>query len=68
MSDDWKIINRRRGELIAKEVTRTITGKEQSELNGLQAFADRYLEIVSPPDYSQLEKLEEQTCNTCKRK
>ena len=55
---DWPSTNRRRGELVDKEIAGTITGEEAVELAGLQAYADFYLEKVSPRPTHVLEELE----------
>jgi N-6 DNA Methylase len=55
---DWPRTNRRRGQLVDKEISGTITDAESTELAGLQAYADYYLEKVSPRPTELLEKLE----------
>lgn len=55
---DWPATNRRRGELIDKEIKGTITSAEAAELAGLQAYADYYLEKTSPRPTQLLEDLE----------
>jgi len=55
---DWPTANRRRGELVDKEIGGTITSGEAAELAGLQAYADYYLEKVSPRPTHFLEELE----------
>lgn len=56
---DWPTTNRRRGKLIDKDIDETITPSEAVELAGLQAYADYYLEKVSPRPTAVLEELEE---------
>lgn len=56
---NWPSTNRRRGKLIAREVDGTITGDEAIELAGLQAYADYYIEKVSPRPTGVLSKLED---------
>jgi hypothetical protein len=55
---DWTSTNRRRCELVDREIDRTITIDEAAELAGLQAYADYYLEKVSPCPTRVLEDLE----------
>lgn len=55
---DWPAANRRRSELVDKEIAGTITSDEATELAGLQAYADYYLEKVSPRPTHVLEELE----------
>ena len=55
---DWPSTNRRRGELIDKEIDGTITSDEAVELAALQAYADYYLQKVSPRPTDVLEELE----------
>jgi hypothetical protein len=56
---DWPSANRRRGELVDKEIGGTITSAEAVELAALQAYADYYLEKVSPRPTHVLEELED---------
>ena len=56
---DWPSTNRLRGELVDKEIDGAITGDEAIELAGLQAYADYYLEKVSPRPTHILEQLED---------
>jgi hypothetical protein len=56
---DWPSTNRRRGELIDKEIGGTLSSNEVIELAALQAYADYYLERVSPRPLHVLEKLED---------
>ncbi|MEX2176704.1 MAG: N-6 DNA methylase [Pirellulaceae bacterium] len=56
---DWPTANRRRGELVDKEIGGTITGVEAAELGRLQAYADYYLDRVSPRPTHVLEELED---------
>jgi hypothetical protein len=56
---DWLSANRRRGELVDKEISGTITSGEGAELAGLQSFADYYLEKVAPRPTRVLEELED---------
>jgi hypothetical protein len=55
---NWPAANRRRGELIDKEISGTITREEATELERLQAYADYYLEKASPRPTHLLEELE----------
>ena len=55
---DWPTVNRRRGQLIDKEIAGTITSSEAAELAGLQAYADYHLEKVAPRPTHVLEELE----------
>jgi len=56
---DWPSANRRRGELVDKDIGGTITSAEAVELAALQAYADYYLEKVSPRPTHVLEELED---------
>ncbi len=56
---DWPSANRRRGELVDKEIGGAITSAEAVELAALQAYADYYLEKVSPRPTHVLEELED---------
>jgi hypothetical protein len=58
-ASDWPSTNRRRGKLVDKEIDGTITSDEAAELVGLQAYADYYLEKVSPRPTHALEELED---------
>ncbi len=55
---DWLSANRRRGELVDKDIKQTITNGEADELAGLQAYADYYLEKFAPRPTDVLEQLE----------
>ena len=55
---DWPSANRRRGRLVDKEIEGTITSHETVDLASLQAYADYYLEKVSPRPTHILEELE----------
>lgn len=55
---DWPSANRRRGELVDKEIAKTTTRDEAVELASLQAYADYYLAKVSPRPTQLLEELE----------
>lgn len=55
---DWRKTNRRRGELIDKKIDETITEDERRELEGLQAYAEYYLDRETPLPMSELEKAE----------
>jgi type I restriction-modification system DNA methylase subunit len=61
---DWPSANRRRGELVDKEIGGTITSSEAAELARLQAYADYYLEKVSPRPTRVLEELEDRVFGT----
>lgn len=54
---DWKKANKRRGELIKKESSDTLSSVEQEELDELQAYADCFLDREAPPDYCRLNEL-----------
>ncbi len=56
---DWSTANRRRGELIDKDICGTLSSSERSELDGLQAYADYHLEQVAPRPTDVLEQLED---------
>lgn len=56
---DWPSTNRRRGDLVDKEIAGSITSDEAAELAGLQAYADYYLETTSPRPMHVLRELEE---------
>lgn len=55
---DWRKANRRRGNLIDKKIDETATSKELAELNGLQSYAEYYLDRETPIPTDELEKLE----------
>ena len=55
---DWPSANRRRGELVDKEIAGSLSGDEAAELASLQAVADRFLEESSPRPTQLLEELE----------
>ena len=61
---DWPSANRRRDKLVDKEIDGTITTDESLELAALQAFADYYLEKVSPRPTRVLEDLERRVFET----
>lgn len=61
---DWPSTNRRRGKLVDKEIGGVITGGEAAELIGLQAYADYYLEKVSPRPTHILKELEDRVFGT----
>ena len=48
LDKDWPKINRRRGELIKKNIAGDITTDESTELERLQAFADEHIQRVAP--------------------
>lgn len=57
---DWSIANRRRGELIDKDISgKGLSSAERSELDGLQAYADYHLEQVARRPTHDLEYLEQ---------
>lgn len=56
---DWPAANRRRGDLVDKEVGGTISSDETVELAALQAYADYYIEKVSPRPMHLLAALED---------
>jgi hypothetical protein len=55
---DWPSANRRRGELVDKEIAGTLANDEAAELTALQAYTDYYLERMSPRPTQVLEELE----------
>ncbi|TWU07828.1 HsdM family class I SAM-dependent methyltransferase [Stieleria varia] len=55
---DWRKTNRRRGHLIDKKIDETITKDERMELEGLQAYAEYYLDRETPLPMGELEKAE----------
>jgi len=58
-TSSWKRLNRRRLNLIDKEVDRGLTAEEATELCALQKDADAYLDIVAPLPFEIFEKLRE---------
>jgi hypothetical protein len=56
--NDWRKANRRRGKLIDKKIDETITEEERSELDGLQAYAEYYLDRETPLPLGELENAE----------
>jgi hypothetical protein len=56
---DWPTTNRRRGELIDKDIAGTLSPMERTELGGLQAYADFHLEQVAPRPTDVLNQLED---------
>jgi hypothetical protein len=65
---DWSSTNRRRGELIDKEISGTTSSEEGTELAALQAYADYYLEKVSPRPMHVLVQLEDRVFGSANRK
>jgi len=63
---DWPATNRRRGELIEKEIRKTISPAESEELAGLQAYADYHLDQVAPRPTHVLDELESRVLGTTK--
>jgi len=55
---DWKKTNRRRGQLITKDIAGHLAESEKVELEELQAYADYYLEKNAPRPTAILEALE----------
>jgi DNA-binding transcriptional ArsR family regulator len=53
----WKVLNRRRLDLIDKEAEQGLTAAEGTELRALQKKADAYLDIVAPLPFEIFEKL-----------
>ena len=45
---DWKRVNRRRGQLISRDVDGTATDAEQRELVLMQSLADRRVDVFAP--------------------
>lgn len=60
MSDylNWRQANRRRGDLIDRQIAGNLTELESLELAALQAFADFHQASVAPHPIAELEKLE----------
>ncbi len=56
--NDWRKTNRRRGKLIDKKIEGSLTEDERAELEGLQAYAEYYLDKETPILTAELEKLE----------
>ena len=56
---DWPKTNRRRGKLIDKEIAGTLSAAERTEFDGLQSYADYYLERVAPRPMEALTHLED---------
>ena len=56
---DWPKTNRKRGELIDKDIAGTLPPTERAELNALQAYADYHLQQVAPRPTHVLDKLED---------
>ena len=56
---DWSATNRRRGELIDKDIHGRLSPSERLELNGLQAYADYHLEQLAPRPVDVLNQLED---------
>jgi hypothetical protein len=65
---DWPAANRRRGELIDKQVAKTIDKEEALELAGLQSFADYYIDKYSPRETKALDDLEDRIFNSARMK
>ncbi len=55
----WPNANRRRGDLIEKMIAASLTELEQVELDGLQDYADYYLNKTTPRSIPPLEELED---------
>jgi hypothetical protein len=55
---DWSLTNRERGRLIDKDIAGTISVEEKTRLEALQAYADYYLDKVSPRPTHILDELE----------
>lgn len=55
---DWRKSNRRRGKLIDKKIDETITDDERMELEGLQAYAEYFLDRETPLPMGELEEAE----------
>jgi hypothetical protein len=55
---DWPAANRRLGELIGKDIAKTITPEEAVELAALQAFADYYIGKKTPRPTEVLDQVE----------
>jgi hypothetical protein len=61
--EDWSKTNRERGLLIDKSISKTLSAAETSRLYSLQAYADYYLEKVSPRPTKFLDELEQKLFN-----
>jgi hypothetical protein len=55
---DWPAINRKRGELIDKSISGTLTPDERVRLDALEAYADYHLDQVAPRSTEALDQLE----------
>jgi hypothetical protein len=55
----WEVLNRRRLDLVDKEVEQGLTAAEGTELRALQKKADAYLDIVAPLPFEIFDKLRE---------
>jgi hypothetical protein len=53
--EQWPTINKRRFELIKRHDS--LTESERHELDGLQKYAERYLDAKHPLDHSKLDEL-----------
>lgn len=56
---DWSMTNRRRGELIDKDIAGKVSPIERVELDGMQAYADYHLEQLGPCPMDVLKHLED---------
>jgi hypothetical protein len=56
---DWSTTNRRRGELIDKDIAGRLSPSERAELDGLQAYTDYHLEQVAPRPTDVLDHIED---------
>lgn len=56
---DWPSTNRRRGKLVDREINGKNTNAETAELASLQAYADYFLDKVSPRPTDLLQQLED---------
>lgn len=56
---NWPTINRRRGELIDKQIEGTLTANEQAELATLQDYADAHVAPFNEPKLDALKALED---------
>jgi len=57
ITTDWPATNRRRGELIDREIKRSISPQEAGELERLQCLADLRTDLLDPFDFTELERL-----------
>lgn len=66
--ESWQKLNQRRGHLIDKKISGAITLDERLALEGLQAYAEHYLNRETPLPTSELEKAENTLLGSVSRK